>query len=150
MLTAKLSRTCLLFILLSPDLSFFMEAKQGLAVLRILIPRDLAVNCFSFWTSCSYSDEGWINWRNYSSFQRYPKSYICFTRSQKAKLWRINAVVSSVRWSEHSYATVHTVFNLETFSRFLCDTIKPLLLYFWVFWWFVYAYIILRSFGAKT
>ena len=35
--------------LLSPDLSFFMEAKEGLAVLRILIPRDLAaLDYFSF------------------------------------------------------------------------------------------------------
>ena len=51
MLSASLSRTCFLFIFLSPDLSFFMEAKLGLAILGILIPRDLAaLNCFSFLT----------------------------------------------------------------------------------------------------
>ena len=38
----KFITACFLFILLSPDLSFFMEAKLGLTVLGILIPRDLA------------------------------------------------------------------------------------------------------------
>ena len=48
-LTASLSITCFLFILLSPDLSFFTEATLDLAVLGILIPRDLAaLSCFSF------------------------------------------------------------------------------------------------------
>ena len=42
------------------------------------------------------------------------------------------------------------VFNLDTFSHVFCNKIKPFLLHFWVFWWFVYANIILQSFGAKT
>ena len=96
-----------------------MKAKLGLAVLGILIPRDLA-SCpkLFFFLNKLFLWWCWINWRKYSSFQRSPKFYICFTRSQKAKLWRINGVVILLCKMIRAYVQrVATVFNLETFPR---------------------------------